>query len=524
MNELAVILTFAAISHGLARLWKMPVIPLLICSGLILNITSLLPSADGELLLNNVELGLTFLVFAAGIELNPRRMKSHRRAIFLVGLTQLLAMAIGGYFLSKMLGYSSLTSLYLAFAIGTSSTLVVVRLLRVRQQMFEPFGRLVIGVLLLQDLIMIILIVVSSRLPEGVGAVSWGLAGATVCGAIAWGCQRYIVPRLLMKLKPDPEFLLLLCLAFLFCFLGLVNSLGLPPFIGAFLAGFSLSAFPVNGVVRGVLTSLTDFFQAVFFIILGALITFPSTVEIFAGIIFLLLLFIVTPPVVTLVAELHGLSSRAAIESGLLLAQVSEFSLVLGLTGLHFGHIDQSTMSLIATISVISMSLTPLLTTEWMTRRFLHFHPVRRRQSTRPVTKNHVLVLGFGSGGMWVIRPLKQEGYDLLVVDDDPAVIEQLQKQKIPCLRGDASDEKLLQKAGAPHARLILAAMRRPADARRVLEYAREIPTIIRVFEEHDAKWIKSMGGIPVLNSEAALETFLVWLDKQKFAKTAPAA
>ena len=516
MTELAVILGFAAAAHGIARFWRIPVIPLLILSGLILNVAGVFSSND--LLLDNVELGLTFLVFAAGIELNPRRMQSQRRAIFLVGFTQLLAMAVGAFFLAKMIGYEPLTALYIAFAMGTSSTLVAVRLLRVRQQMFEPFGRLVIGVLLLQDLIMIALIVVASRLPEGVGAVSRGLVGAVICGAVAWSFQRYVVPRLLMKLKPDAEFLLLLCLAFLFCFLGLVNALGLPPFIGAFLAGFSLSAFPVNGVVRGVLTSLTDFFQAVFFIVLGALVSFPGTIEIVAAVIFMVFLFIVTPPVVTLVAELHGLSSRAAIESGLLLAQVSEFSLVLGLTGLHFGHIDQATMSLIATISVLSMSLTPLLTTEWMTRRLLHFHPVRRRQSTQPVTRDHVLVLGFGSGGMWVVRPLKTEGYDMLVVDDDPVVIEQLQKQNIPCLRGDASDEKLLQKAGAHHAKFILAAMRRPGDARRVLKYAPEIPVIVRVFEERDAKWIESMGGIPILNSAAALETFLAWLEKQKFA------
>ena len=402
---------------------------------------------------------------------------------------------------------------------SASSTLVVIRHLRASQQMFEPFGRLVIGVLLLQDVIMVAMIVLVSRFQDGAHAILSAVAGTAACAFLAYRLQKSILPKVLLKSEIDPESLLLAILSLLFVFAGITYSFGLPPFIGAFLAGFALSSFPVNGVARGVLNSLNDFFLALFFTAVGAHVVVPGLMDLTIAIIFATVVLLVTPPVVTAVAEWKGLSSRSAIESGLLLAQHSEFALIIGLTGQSLGHINARTLTIIATAAVITMTLTPLIANTRLTRKLLHLHPSRRRGTTEAQMKDHVLILGFGSGGMWTLKPLKASGYRTLVVDDDPAVVSQLQKMNIDCLRGDASEEHTLVKAGAIHAKLILAGMRRVRDAENVLKFAGQVPVFVRVFEKAEAAFVENLGGHPVLNSKAAVETFMQWYQTTDSAK-----
>jgi hypothetical protein len=266
--------------------------------------------------------------------------------------------------------------------------------------------------------------------------------------------------------------------------------------------------------VRGQLSTLSDFFGAIFFAALGEIIVVPEGALLMKALALAALFLLCTPLLAAAVAERCGLSSRAAIESGLLLAQTSEFSLLLRLTGLHLGHITPETFAVIALLAVLTMTLTPFVATDRVTRWLLHLHPLRRRLRTEGAPRGHVLLLRFGAAGMWVVKPLCAAGHEILVVDDDPVVIEQLQKADIPCLRGDGSDEKTLQRAGAREAKLIIVSMRRVEDAAEVLRHAPGVPVVTRVFEAADAAWIAQLGGTPILNSEAAAEAFMEWVEK----------
>jgi hypothetical protein len=323
------------------------------------------------------------------------------------------------------------------------------------------------------------------------------------------------MPFLIKRLQPDEETLLLAVLALLFAMVSLAFQLGMPPVAGAFLAGFSLSAFPVNGVVRGLLNSLSDFFQAIFFTALGGLVVAPDLLLVGKALCLALLVLLITPPLVTVVAEATGLTSRPAMEAGLLLAQTSEFALVLGLTGSEvLGQIAPEILSLIVLVTVITMTLTPLVATDRVAGRLLRYHPVRRLMKDRSTLRNHILMLGFGAGGRWVIKPLLQRGHDVLVVDDDPVIIAQLKQANIPCLRGDGADEQVLDRANASQAKLILASMRRVNDAVKVLRTARSVPVMVRVFEAAEADQVRKLGGIPILSAQAAADTFMEWFDK----------
>lgn len=517
MTELTVMLLVAACGYALASRLRIPVIPMLLLLGILLG--TIHPVSDSAYHTSVLQLGLAFLVFVSGLELNPRRLGSQRTAALWVGFGQFLVIGIAGYTFAWLCGFDWNASLYIAFATSASSTLVVVRLLNSRAQTFEPFGRLVTGVLLIQDGLIILIIIVLSRFPEGLRSVLSGLGSGLVLTALALICQRWIMPWIILRLKLDEEAILLVILAALFAFVGVADFLKIPIFVGAFLAGFALSQFPINGIVRAPLNSISDFFLAIFFTALGAMVSLPDPILLLKGVGLVLLVLIVTPPLVTVLSERNGLSSRSAIESGLLLAQTSEFSLVLGLIGVNAGHITSQEFSMIALVTVITMMLTPFLATDRVTRALLHLHPIRRRIAPKFDLSNHALVLGFGGGGMWVVKPLKSAGFEVIVVDDDPVVIGELLRRNINCILGDGSDEKVLAQAGALQARIIIASMRRLSEAETVLRYARKIPVVVRVFEEEHAEHIRRSGGVPILNSIAAADTFMEWFEK----KIAPA-
>lgn len=517
MNELAMLLGVAAVGLGLARCFHLPAIPLLLGLGMVLSFTGMAaPSANehgtqSDLLSHALELGLAFLVFSSGMELNPTRVGSHKKAAVIVGIGQFTLAGLVGYFASKQLGFTPLESAYLGLALSASSTLVVVAHLKSQRQMSEPFGRLVIGVLLVQDILMILVIAGLAQSSRGIGSVMTSLATTSLLAGLAIILQKWAFPKLVVQGKLDEETLLMGVLAILFGFVGGAKWLNLPPILGAFFAGLSLSSFPVNGLVRGLINPMHDFFTAIFFSALGAIVKPPDVETAWFAIILCLVVILLTPPLVAVLAEIAGATSRSAIESGLILAQASEFSLVLALVGKELGHLDETIFTIVAMVTAGTMCTTPFLANPTITHRLLAVHPLRNRLKTIKTTTNHILILGFGSAGMWVLKPLKEAGHDILVVDEDPNVISKLEKMNIPCIHGDAGDVGILEAAGLDRAKLVIASLGRTPDIIKIMPLAQHCPVVARVFEQNDADSIAKIGGTAILNSTASLDTFLTW-------------
>jgi Kef-type K+ transport system membrane component KefB len=515
MTGIALLLFTAALAYGIARALGVPVIPVLLIAGLGLAFSDAVPP---ELLTDTLILGTTLLLFVTGTELNPKRTRAQRDMALRVGALQFVLLGAVGLAAAFVLGYTALHAAYLALALTASSTLVVVRLLQQRRQLFEPFGRLVLGVLLLQDLLVLLLITLVTELPQGAAAVVRGLAAMLALIGLAFLVFRYVTPRI-ERLDREEEVQLLVLLAVLFLFVGLASLLQLPVVTGAFLAGLSLSRFPMSGMARTQLGSIAEFFTALFFIALGALIGIPTLQELAHAVVLAVVIIVVTPPLVTIVAERAGMSSRAAVESGLLLSQTSEISLVLGLIGLLTGQLTPTVFTVIALVTLMTMLITPFITAEQVAWWLMRHRPTRPLPSRRRVDQlvpegGHVLVLGSGSTGMPLLETLLATGVDIVVIDDDPVVVARLRDADVPCLRGDASDIELLRRANADRARIITSTVRRPRDNRRLLEFARGVPTLVRVFDDADAVWIRELGGTPVLASQAAAEEMVRWFDR----------
>jgi CPA2 family monovalent cation:H+ antiporter-2 len=517
MIELALFLAAAAGGFGVATLLGLPAIPFLILSGFLL---SLGVHVEEAYLQDTLVLGITFLVFVAGIELNPRRVRRQKTAAVWAGVIQFLVLGGLGFVAARALGSGVQSAIYLALALTASSTLVVVRILQRRRQLFEGFGRLVIGVLLLQDLAVILLIPLVTRIPDGAAAMASGVAGTLAMVGLAYVLLQWILPEVLRRLSLDEELLLLAVLALLFSFLFISDAVGVPLVSGAFLAGVALSSFPVNGVVRGQLNSLSDFFVAMFFTALGASLGIPSLPELVEALALAGVVIVVTPPLVAIIAERAGFSARPAIFSGLLLAQTSEFSLVVGIQGVVSGQIDDGTFTVIILVTLITMTLTPFLASDELSLRLMRFHPARKGhpQEMEP-PRDHVLLLGCGVSGMPLLETLVIGPHPVVAVDDDPQIVERVREAGVEAIRGDAADETLLRRAGADRARVVVSTVRRVEDNAPLLDVARGVPVLVRVFNVEDADWVRARGGRPVLYSDAAAEGFLEWFDREGWRK-----
>jgi CPA2 family monovalent cation:H+ antiporter-2 len=519
METLTLFLAAAAVAHLAARALDVPAIPLLLLAGFLLGVGGLEPGPQVQ---EALVLGVTALLFIAGVELDPRRPQGQIRAAVQVGVGQFVVLAGLGIGVAMLLGWELLSAVYLGLALSASSTLVVVRVLQRRHEMFEPFGRLTVGVLLVQDLLLILLIPIIARFGDSPERVLQGVLGTLGLVAAAWALSRWVSP-LLLRIERDGEALLLAALLQLAVFLWAVRLLELPLLVGAFLAGVSLARFPVSAAVRPLLTSLSDFFTALFFTALGVLVGLPTMPELGQALVLVALVVVATPLVVAALGEAAGMTARPAVEAGIFLAQASELSLVVGLLGLEGGALSESAFTVVALVTALTMLLTPLLATERVILRVLSWHPSTGRiQAPARLPAGAALLLGAGSTGMPLLRALRAAGHEVIVVDDDPAVLEAAADQGAVTIRGDASDPTTLARATRAGVRVVVSTLRRTADHKRVLDAVRDVPVLVRVFEEHEARLIQSRGGIPVLTSDAAAESLLDWLAGQSFDPIEP--
>lgn len=503
MTGLTILLLAAALAFGLSRASRLPVIPLLLLAGFGLQLLA----SWGEVEITRdglstvIELGLAFLVFSAGIDLSPQRIKGRMRAIFHVGLWQFFILGWVGIAVALALGYPLIPALYLGCALSASSTLVVIKQLQQRQCRFEPYGRLVVGVLLLQDVLIVFFLVVLTRAVDGWAATFIDIGYLSLLVAAAALLHFKVVPWVVRSLHLDDEERLLFALTTLFLFILLAVQTSLPYIVGGFLAGFALSAFPMNGLIRGMVDSLNGFFVALFFIGIGFLCTFPEATYFLHAAIFVVVLIVVTILLVTVIAERMGFSTRASIESGVLLSQTSEFSLMVMLSGVATGQISLEVFSMFAMITVGTMTLTPYIARDGFVLALMRLHPkARKHKPSTSSLQNHAIIVGYGQTGAKSLKVFEDASVPVVVVDDDPAVIHSLMEQGIECIEGDGSQLKILQQANPEQARFILLTLRHRSNIEALLQTmsAYKASVLVRTFDPKTQAMAEAYDAIAI--------------------------
>lgn len=524
MLAIMLIMLAASIALGFSVRLRVPSLPLMIFVGVILGLTGWMGQVDD--LRNILFLGLTFLLFVLGAELDLTAVGSQKKAALTFGIIQFFLVSGISLIVATLLGFGLKTGLYIGLAIASSSTLVVVTLLKRREQYFEPFGRLAIGVVLFQDILVVLLLPL--LVSDSAGEAARGFGATLGMIVLAWVCARWLAPRLMIRLERDDQTQLLVMLATLFGFVGMAHWAGVPLVCGAFLGGIALSRFPVSGLVRGQMASLSDFFLAVFFVSLGVFLGMIShgfdftrvvlTAVLLGGV----LLFVSS--VLVPVARKCGLTSRTAIEFNNLFAQCGELGIVIVVLGMQRGHVEEGVLGVVVLLAVITMATSPALSSDEYAWRVMNLLPGSRRRVVSSDRAGHLVFIGCGESMRDLIRRASRAGCSVVAVDDDPAVVEELSGEGIEAVRGDGGDPWFLRRVGVRNAGLIVSTMRRQRDHERLLRLAGGTPVLVRTFEPGVAEALRAKGATVVVESDAAADRFMQWfLQREADRQPAPA-
>src|ERR1700755_499214 len=296
------------------------------------------------------ELGLIFMLFMIGLEIDLKKIIRAGRVILFAALGQLVGGCLLGILFFAGIGLSiaggPFDALYLCVACALSSTVIIVKVLYEKRELDTLPGRITLGVLVLQDIFAILFLAVQpslDNLQTSVVLLSIGRVGVLVATALV--LSRYVLPRLFHQIARRPELILLGALAWCFLIGEIAEMLNLSREMGSLVAGVSLSTFPYALDVTAKVTTLRDFFITLFFVALGMTIPIPGLSVI--GLALVIAAFTVVSRVLTTFAPLYLMKQglRASLLPAINLAQISEFSLVVFQVGMAAGHLSTATSS-----------------------------------------------------------------------------------------------------------------------------------------------------------------------------------
>ena len=287
-------------------------------------------------------LGIAMLLFVVGLKLDLHLIRTLGPVALATGLGQVIFTSVIGYFLALPLGLNPIAAIYVAVALTFSSTIIIVKLLSDKREIDTLHGRIAVGFLIVQDVVVVLVMI---------GLSAYGMVGAsnelgrTLLLMLLKGAgllvgigllMRYILPWLLHRLARSLELLVLFSIAWAVFLAILGDSLGFSKEVGAFLAGISLASTRYREAIGARLVSLRDFLLIFFFIDLGAQLDMGTlTGQLGPAIILSLFVLIGNPLIVMVIMGVMGYRRRTGFLAGLTVAQISEFSLILGALGIN---------------------------------------------------------------------------------------------------------------------------------------------------------------------------------------------
>ncbi|MDP3992212.1 MAG: cation:proton antiporter [Nanoarchaeota archaeon] len=453
-NQISIIILIVLGVSFIMRILKQPLIIGYIISGIIAGpfFFGILPGVDAIGIFS--EFGIAFLLFLVGLHLSPKVIKEVGKISLITGIGQILFTFLFGYFIATLLGFSMITSMYIAIAITFSSTIIILKLLSDKGDLYTLYGKISIGFLLVQDLVAIIILIIVSSVSSGGDVVSQILLtllkGIVIIFVLA-PVSLFILPRFHDFFAKSQEFLFVFSIAWGLGLASLFFYAGLSIEVGALIAGVLLSISPYSLEISSRLKPLRDFFLISFFLLLGAQITIGNISELIVpAVIFSFLILIGNPLIVMSLMGLLGYTKKTNFLAGLTVAQISEFSLILIALGVKVGHISGeilSLMTLIGLITIAGCTYMIMYSEQIYHKLSKHLGLFERKKPTESRLKARqvdAVLFGYNRIGFSILTSLKKIKKNYLVVDYNPDVVANLKKLRIPCLYGDIDDEDLL--------------------------------------------------------------------------------
>ena len=469
------------------------------------------------------DLGILLLLFTVGLEFSLNEIQRIWRAVVFGGSLQIGGTAAVLMLLLFVTGQVSWrTSLFIGLFVALSSTAIVLRELSARNQLDAPHGRLMVGVLLFQDLaivgLLLLVPILSGR--TALNAVPMVLLrAAAAIGAVAV-VSRLVLP-VLFRLVAQSGRREAFPLAVLLASIGtawVASLLGISMALGAFLGGLILAEGEFSHQAHAEVRPLRDILAGLFFISLGMLADFNTIVPQLPLVLGVTIVLIVVKAVVA-GGALWVVSTplRVAATAGIGLAQVGEFSFILGRSGLDVGLLSSRQWQVLLAASIATMVVTPALVAfapragSWLAEKTLRADEPDDDSGHQNLA-DHVVILGFGVGGRLLGRALRQLGVPYVILDMNGATVRLMRAEGESIFFGDATNEDALRGAGVGRARAVVAVLSDPYASARAVSAIRNLSSsvviIVRARYRLEAESLQRMGATVAVAEEleASLE------------------
>lgn len=477
-------------AYLLHRLRQPPLIGFLL-AGALLGPHGLRLVRDVQAVEGLAEVGVVLLLFTVGLELELPNLRRLGKIVWVAGPIQVVGTIVLAGAVGVAMGYGLDRSLFFGFLVSLSSTAIVLKLLIDRGEMDAPHGRLLLGILIFQDLAVVpmMLLVAPLSLGAGEGAMIAALValGKTLLTAVVlFVSARFLVPRFLERVVGTRQKELFI-VAVLVLVLGTAlatSAAGLSLALGAFLAGLVLSESDFGHQAMADISPFRDAFNALFFVSIGMLFDFTTLARqpmAVAGILAFLLLakaFCGALPVLVL-----GFGLRVATVVGISLAQIGEFSFVLLRQGLKASLIEPETYQVFLAAAILSMIAAPLLSEGSHSLAGRLGGAQAKRSAGRKAEagssplprQDHALVLGFGHMGETLARVFSRAKLPFRILDLHLDRVRRGSRRGLPVEYGDATNDTVLKGAGIENARAVIVVLSDPRATRQAVRLCRAL-------------------------------------------------
>src|SRR3989344_1991936 len=515
--QLAIILGLVSVLGFVTTKFKLPLIIAYLLGGLVIATTAVFDARTSEVLHFLPEIGIAFVLFLVGMELDIREIKNLGKPILTAGTLQIIITTILGSSVARLFGFGAVESWYLGLGLSFSSTILVIKLLLDKKDLTALYGKLAIGILLLEDLLAVIILVfltVSSSI-FGFGyqqafPLLTLIVKAILLFVLALVLTKHILPSVFKAVSKQSELLFITALAWCFIYVSFAIFLGFSVVIGAFLAGITLASSPFHFQIQGRIKPLRDFFVTLFFVYLGTQVNFADLGKIYPLVIFFTLYTLLVKPIIfLLILGAFGFRKHTMFQTALTLTHISEFSLIIILVGLKLGAVSGAALTAIALSGVISMVLASVMITHSnkiskKLDKFLSFfernsnHFLEGKKGKTELV-DHVVVIGGQRVGGELVKFFKKEGISHVVLDFNPRHVDKLLSAGVNAVYGDMADPDMLDDLKLDQAKIVISTAQDLEGNQLLLEELKSrkiyIPVIVRAESIQDAQLLYGTGA-----------------------------
>ena len=469
------------------RMFRQPLIVAYIIAGLVAGPLFLnLVSGGEEFFHTFAEFGIVLLLFIVGLSLNFEYIKKVGKKVLISGLIQFIltvGACLGILYFSNL---SFVSALFLSISLSFSSTIIIIKLLADKKDSEAVYGRYVVGLLLIQDVIAVFIMIFlnTSSTTSTVWyntVITTGAKGFLLIGAV-FLMSRYLLPHIMDKVAKNGEMLFIFTIAWCFGIASLVYWSGFSIEIGAIIAGISLGASPYQPEISSRVRPLRDFFIVLFFIVLGSEL---KIVDVRSAIVPALILsafvLIFKPILLYFIMRFSKHTRRSSFLAATTAGQVSEFGFILLFTAASLNYVASSELAVLTLVALITIIVSSYFIT-YNEKLYSLIMPLMQKlgeDEYRKLREDHikqyvVWVFGYHRIGWKVCEALAEKKVKFAVVDFDPVSISKLKHRGIPAFFGDAADVEFLESLPLHKARLIISTLPEADDQKTLITHVRQ--------------------------------------------------